>query len=105
MEGEKEIDTLKREISEETGNEKFKIITKTRHMIKYKWDKGYRKDHHTFHGANGRLFVVQLFSKKIKIDREEHDMYKWVGAKQTLKYLTYTNLKHAFKYVLKNYKL
>ena len=105
LEGEKELDGLKREIREETGSKKFKIVARTRHTIKYRWDRGYRKDHHIFHGAQGSLFVVQLFSKKVKIDKSEHDSYKWVEAKQTLKYFTYTNLKHAFKYVLKNYKL
>jgi len=105
MEGENEMNALKREVREETGHRKFKIIAKTKHFIKYMWSKGYRKDHHIFHGANGRVFVVQLFNKKIKIDKEEHDNFKWVDARQVFKYLTYINLKHAFKYVLKNYKL
>lgn len=105
FEKENEMKGIRREIKEETGSKKFKVIVKTKHFIKYKWPRGYRKDHHVFHGANGRVFVVQLPSKKIKLDREEHDGYRWLDAKQTLKYLSHANLKNAFKYVLRNYKL
>lgn len=105
MEGEDELGALKREIREESGNKRFRIIAKTRHLIKYRWSKGYRKDHRVFHGAKGRVFLVELFIKKVKIDKSEHDGFKWADSRQTLKYLTHANLKHAFKYVLKNYKL
>lgn len=105
IEKEDEVQTLKREIREETGNKKFRIIAKTRYFIKYKWKKNFRKDHHLFHGAEGRVFVVRLFGKKVKIDRTEHDSFRWLDSKQTLKYLTHVNLKHAFKYFLRNYNL
>lgn len=105
MENENEMQCLKREIKEETGAKKFRIVRKTKYFIKYKWKKSYRKDHRLFHGARGRVFVIQLFSKKVKIDRIEHSGYKWLDSRQTQKYLTHANLKHAFKYVLKNYKL
>jgi len=105
MPQENEMHCLGREIREETGAKKYRIVAKTRYYIKYKWKKGYRKDHHLFHGAKGRLFLIQLFSRKVKIDRNEHDEYKWLSSKQTLKYLSHANLKHAFKYILRNYKL
>jgi hypothetical protein len=63
------------------------------------------KDQHKFHGAEGRLYVIQLFNKKIKIDRSEHDKFKWVDAKDALKLLTYSNQRNALKYVLKEYNL
>lgn len=105
MDKENEMQCLKREIKEETRSKKFKIVHKTRYFIKYRWKKGFRKDNHVFHGAKGRVFVVQLFSKQIGIDRREHDGFRWLNSRQTLKYLTHANLKHAFKYVLRNYKL
>jgi len=105
MENENELKCLKREIKEETGSRKFRILHKTKYFIKYRWSRGYRKDHRTFHGASGRVFVVQLSSKKIRIDKSEHSGFKWLDSRQTLKYLTHANLKHAFKYVLRNYKL
>jgi len=105
IEKENEMHALKRELREESGNKKFKIIARTKYFIKYRWNRRFRKDHHIFHGTKGRVFVVQLFSKKVKIDRKEHDGFKWVDSKEILKYLSHANLKHAFKYVLRNYKL
>jgi 8-oxo-dGTP pyrophosphatase MutT (NUDIX family) len=104
-ENENEAECLKREIAEETGAKKYKIFARTRYMIRYRWPREYMKDNRKFHGAEGRLYVVQLYNKKIKIDRTEHDKYKWVDEKKALKYLTYLNLRNALKYVLRNHKL
>jgi 8-oxo-dGTP pyrophosphatase MutT (NUDIX family) len=104
-ERESEDECLKREIAEETGAKRYKILARTKHLIKYKWPKSFIKDNHKFQGANGRLFVVKLFDKKVRIDRTEHDRFKWVGARDAFKYLTYENQRNALKYVLRNHKL
>lgn len=104
-ENENELQCLKREVSEETGAKKYKIFSRTRHLIKYRWTKKYIKDHHKFQGAKGRLYIIQLFNKRVRVDRSEHDKFKWVDAKDALKYLTYLSQKNALKYVLKNHKL
>jgi 8-oxo-dGTP pyrophosphatase MutT (NUDIX family) len=101
---ENEAQCLKREIVEETGAKKYKIF-KIKYRIKYKWPRSYIKDHHKFRGADGKLYMIQLFSKKVKIDKTEHDKFKWVDKKYILKYLTYLNQRNAVKYVLKNHKL
>jgi 8-oxo-dGTP pyrophosphatase MutT (NUDIX family) len=95
---------LKREIAEETGAKKYKIFA-TNHRINYRWPRSYIKDHHKFRGAKGRIYLIQLFNKRIKIDRTEHDKFKWVDGKDILKHLTYLNQRNAVKYVLKNHKL
>jgi 8-oxo-dGTP pyrophosphatase MutT (NUDIX family) len=96
---------LKREIREETGQKKFKIIAKTRHYMKYKFPKGYVKDHHIYHGAKGYVYVVEAFGKKVKVDRKEHDKHMWVSKKEALEIITHKNHKNALKYVCKRYKL
>jgi 8-oxo-dGTP pyrophosphatase MutT (NUDIX family) len=101
---ENEAQCLKREIVEEIGAKKYKIF-KIKYRIKYKWPRSYIKDHHKFRGADGKLYMIQLFSKKVKIDKSEHDKFKWVDKKDILKYLTYLNQRNAVKYVLKNHKL
>lgn len=103
-EKENEMECLKREVFEESGTRKFKII-KTNHLVKYRWTRKFVKDGLKFQGARGRLYLVQLFNKKVKIDKSEHDRFKWVDAKDALKNLTYLEQKNAFKYILKNYKL
>jgi 8-oxo-dGTP pyrophosphatase MutT (NUDIX family) len=103
--GETEIKCLKREIKEETGAKKFEIIVKTRHFIKYKFPKGFVKDNHIFYGAKGYVFLVELFSKKAKVDKTEHDRYLWVSRDEALEILTHKNHKNALEYVCKCYKL
>jgi 8-oxo-dGTP pyrophosphatase MutT (NUDIX family) len=99
-----ESECLKREILEETGARKYKIF-KTGYRIRYKWPKSYVKDNKKFRGADGKLYLVQLFDKKVKIDRDEHDGFKWVSGKDILKYLTHPEKRNAVKYVFKNYKI
>ena len=101
---ENELRGLKREIREETGAKKFEIIAKTRHFMKYKFPKGFVKDDHIFYGARGYVFVVEFFSKKVKVDKKEHDRYMWVSKDEALEILTHKNHKNALKYVCKRYK-
>ncbi len=103
--GERELNCLKREIKEETGKRRYKLIAKTQHIIKYKWPKGFVKDNHIYHGAVGNLFLVEVFDKKIKVDRNEHDEFKWVDKKDFLKLLTHNERKRAFNFILKKYKI
>ncbi len=103
--GEKVLKCLKREIKEEAGAKKFKIIGKTRYYIKYKFPKGFVKDEHIYHGAKGFVFLVELFSKKIKVDKSEHDRYLWVSKDEAMEILTHKNHKNALEYVWKRYKL
>jgi 8-oxo-dGTP pyrophosphatase MutT (NUDIX family) len=102
-EGEDETKGLKRELKEEIGA-RFKVIAKTRHYIKYKFPRGFVKDDHIFYGAKGYLFLVEAFSKKIRIDRREHDRYMWVGKKEAMKMLTHRNQRNALEYVCKRYR-
>ncbi|MEM2874116.1 MAG: NUDIX domain-containing protein [Candidatus Nanoarchaeia archaeon] len=92
---------LAREILEETGQKKFKIHLKLPFKIKYKWPKTYLKDKKRYCGAVQQVYVVEIFSKKIKLDRKEHSGYKWVTGKIALKLLTYKEPKAALRYVLK----
>ena len=96
---------LKREIEEETKTKKFKVIARTRHYMKYKFPKGFVKDNHIFYGAKGYVFVVEFFSKKVKVDRNEHDKYMWVSKDEALEILTHENHKNALKYVCERYNL
>jgi 8-oxo-dGTP pyrophosphatase MutT (NUDIX family) len=93
---------LKREIREETGARKFKIIKKLPLRIKYKWPKLYLKDEKRWRGAVQQVYLVELFSKKVKFDRKEHSGYKWVSGKTAIKLLTHKEPKAAMKLVLKN---
>lgn len=104
LDKEDEMSGLRREIKEETGV-KFKLIAKTRHFLCYKFARGFVKDGHIFHGAKGRLFLVEALGKKVKIDKREHDKYMWVGKVEAMKILTHKDQKNALKYVCERYSL
>lgn len=102
---ESEMKCLKREIKEEIGTKKYEIIAKTHHFIKYNFSKGFVKDNHIFYGAKGYVFLVEFFSKRVKIDKSEHDRFLWVSKDEALEILTHKNHKNALEYVWKRYKL
>ena len=104
-ESETESKCLEREIREETGTKKYEIIAKTRHFIKYKFPKGFLKDTHIYFGARGYVYLVELFSKRVKIDRSEHNKYLWVSKNEAMEILTHKNHKNALEYIWKHYKL
>lgn len=104
-EGEKEPAGLKREIKEETGAKRIKVVAKTMLFVKYRYSRKFMKDNVLFSGAKGYVFLVQIFDKKVKIDRSEHDRYLWTSYDQARKMLTFKEQKDALKYVSKRYNL
>ncbi len=94
---------LRREIREETGARKFKVIKKLPLKIRYKWPKSYLKDEKRWRGAVQQVYVAEVFSKKIKLDKKEHSGYRWISGKTTVKMLTYKEPKAAMRFVLKKY--
>ena len=105
MSGEKELDGLRREIREEVGSRKFKILAKTRKRIEYKFPKAYVKDGIVFHGASGYAFVVEFSGNSVKVDRREHDKYAWVSKEKALKMLMHKNHKDTLLYVCQRYSM
>ncbi len=86
--GENEIDTVKREVEEETGLKDIKFLKGFKEWIKYffKWE-----------GKNIMKFVTfylaETETKNIKIS-EEHIDYKWLAYEEALKQLTFKNAKN-----------
>ncbi len=101
--GETEKKALHRELREETGNTKFSL-KKTRYKIKYKWKKHFVKDDHVFMGSIESLYLGEMLGdRKVKIDKTEHDKFKWVRKEDVLKYLTYPERRKAFLYAIKKF--
>jgi len=97
---ESELAALKREIKEEIGVKKFGAL-KTKEFNFFKYQKEYIKDKHMFDGAKNTIFLVQIFSKKIKIDRNEHSGFRWVDRKTVLKMLTWKDSRKIFEKLTK----
>lgn len=91
--GEKEIETVKREVKEETGLEDIKIIEGFKEWIKY-----------FFRFKKKTIFKIVTFylaetkEKEIKISGE-HIGYEWLPYKEALKQLTFNNAKEILQKV------
>ncbi|MFH0831995.1 MAG: NUDIX domain-containing protein [archaeon] len=97
------LQTSKREIKEETG-QKAEKITSLHHSGKYDYGKKFQKEI-GFRGQTYSLFIAELKSRKISIDKREHDRYIWADYNQALKKLSFPekikSLKIAIKYLRK----
>ena len=69
--GENEKSCLKREIKEEIGISIFES-KKTSEVHKFRYPRGYIKDGRVWIGAKNRVYLVKIFNKKIKLDKNEH---------------------------------
>lgn len=84
-EGESELDTVKREIAEETGFEQVKIIEGFKEKIGY------------YYRAKGNLvyktvtyFLAETKHKEVKLSQEHVD-YAWISVDEALKYIKHKN--------------
>jgi len=91
------LNAVKREIKEETGQRAEKII-KFKVKGKFKYAKKY-SDRKGIIGQNYNLFSAELKSRKIKLDKLEHFAYKWLKYSHALKLLTWPNQKKSLRIV------
>lgn len=89
--GEKEIDTVKREVKEETGLENIEIIRGFKEWIKY------------FFKFKGKMifkivtfYLARTKTNNVKISGEHID-YKWLPYEEALEQLTFKNAKDILK--------
>lgn len=89
--GEKEVETVKREVEEEAGLKDIEFIEGFKEWIKYFF---------RFEGKNIFKFVifylVQTKTKDVKIS-EEHIGYNWLPYEEALEKLTFKNAKEVLK--------
>ena len=94
---ETKLETLKREINEETGL-KIMNIKKFNVSGKYNYEK-LLQDRKGFIGQTYSLYAVQLKFGKVKLDEKEHFAYKWMNFDDAVEKLTWPNQKRCLALV------
>jgi len=98
---EKEEDTVKREVAEETGIKDIKIIEGFKEWIKYFYRKTYDLNEDEKKKASWIFKIVTFYlaetkTKEVKISFE-HIGYKWLPYEQAFGQLTFKNAKEVLK--------
>lgn len=108
--GETEEQGLLRELQEELGTNKFKIICKSKKLTTYNWP--YKvvlqrifKKHQLYLGQSQRHFIVKFVGKNsyIKPDPSEIRKIKWIKRSEFKDYLRFPNQLKITEEVLKEY--
>ena len=95
---ESELFCLEREIEEETGKKADEYnIKSTRIVHRFIYQRPFVHDGVLWKGAENKVFVVEFLNPKIKLDKDEHSGYKWVGKKDALKMITYPDQLKIFR--------
>ena len=89
--GEKEIETVKREVKEETGLEDIKFVEGFKEWIKYFFK---LKGKNIFKIVT--FYLVETKNKNVKIS-SEHIGYKWLPYEEALEQLLFKNAKEILK--------
>ena len=97
--GENILQSVRREVLEETSQSPI-LINKLKEKGKYNYPK-LLPDRPNYLGQQYVLFAAEIKSKKIKLDKNEHEDYKWLSFKEAEKILTYSNQKKCLKIVNK----
>ena len=99
---EKIIQTIKREIKEEAGQNPTSIKS---YPIqgRYSYSK-ILKDRPNIIGQTFKLFSAELKKEKVKLDCKEHSAYKWIEFDESIKLLTYSNQRRCLRVVNKDLK-
>ena len=95
---ETEEQALLRELKEELGTNKFKIIYKSENLTRYNWPikvviQRFLKNNEIYFGQSQRQFVVKFVGTKtdIKPDPSEIRKIKWIKRSEFKKYLRFPN--------------
>ena len=89
--------TLKREIKEETGQKPL-TFKKFKFKGSFIYDKKTQKEKRV-KGFRYILFACNLKNKKVMIDKEEHDGYRWLPYNKAMKLLKWQDQKKRMKFV------
>ncbi|MFA6022604.1 MAG: NUDIX domain-containing protein [Candidatus Pacearchaeota archaeon] len=101
--GETAMQTIYRELKEETNLKPIKI-TAHDYEGKYNYDKKTKQDKKRkgYFGQSFKLYSVKIKSRNVKLDKKEHETYKWASFNEALDLLTWVDQKNSLNIVNKS---
>jgi len=97
-----ELKCLYREIKEETNKNPDEYgIKKTKYLFSFMYNKPFVHDFQLWDGAINRIYLVEFYNSKIKLDNDEHSSYKWTARKEALKKITWSDQRKVFNTLTK----
>ena len=109
--GETEEQGLLRELQEELGTSKFKIVFKSKNLVSYNWPlkiitQRIFKKHELYLGQSQRQFVVKFVgvNSDIKPDPSEIRKIKWIKRREFKNYLHFKNQVEITEEALREYE-
>lgn len=111
-ESESEEEAIKRELLEELGVKKYKIIGISSCKHRYDWDENsLKKVNYKWRGQKQKFYVIEYLSgeEEIRLNEKEIQDYKWVNKKELLKimdhnYVLFKGYKKSIEKVLEEFK-
>lgn len=96
--GETITQSILRELKEETGQKPIKI---TNHKIQGKYSYKKSLPNRIATGQTFSLYSVEIKNKLVKVDKREHNDFKWLNFNQAIKKLTWPNQRRCLRIVNK----
>ena len=95
------VNAIKRELIEEIGTDKFRILTKSEIDHMYLFPSNIRKKKN-FHGQFQTIWFVEFFGEfdEISMDQSELSRYAWFDKEDVVKSMMYPEQKEVFERVL-----
>ena len=96
-----------RELKEELGTDKFRIIFKSKIKNKYDWPTEIiKKKGLKWKGQEQSIIILEFIgiNKELKVDKSEIKKHKWVGGKELKKYLIFPNQFETFIKSIEEYE-
>lgn len=108
-EGESPKEAVFRELFEELGTDKFKILKKSKEVIEYAWPKNiiikrFKKEGKTYKGQRQHIFLVEFTGSKadIRFDSGEIRKIKWLKYEELENHLNFPKQWEIIEKVLKD---
>lgn len=89
-----------REVREETGLKRLRLVRQIPGKIIYNYPKGYAK-RHGYTGTEQKAFLIESLGGIVRLEKHSFNKFGWLGAKDAIKRLKWDNQRKLIRLILK----